>query len=179
MTEKKGNFVWVLVPRLSERSDLSLSDPARRSRRPVPSRPVPSLPALPAPALPARPGGAWEQRGGAGCGAGAWGRRGCLAFPSLVEKLSQGVRRRFWPVRPVAFSLCVVFSFVSLESRPRLLFQPESSPLYLGNLPAGGKNADLGGLVFLLFPFILFKEKAGEESYYFPEGLFAWLRATE
>lgn len=154
-----------------------MPDPARRSRRPVPSRPVPSLPALPA-----RPGAAWEQHGGTGCGAA----HGCLGFPSFpwvffpsLEKLSQRVRRRLWPVRPVAFSLCVVFSFVSLESRPRLLSQPESSPLYLGNLPARGKNADLGGLVFLLFTLILFKEKAREEICYVLEGLIAWLRATE
>lgn len=149
-------------PVIRKRSNLSLPDPARRSRRPVPSRPVPSLPALPAPALPARPAGAWEQHGGAGCGAGAWGCRGCLDFPSLLEKLLQRVRRRFWPVNPVAFSLCVVFSFVSLESRPRLLFQPESSPLYLGNLPARGKNADLGGLVFLFF-LSFFLKKKGEK----------------
>lgn len=161
-------------PAIRKRSDLSLPDPARRSRRPVPSRPDAA-----SPALPARPGGAWEHRGGAGCGAGPWGCRGGLGFPSLLEKLSQRVRRRFWPIRPVTFSLCVVFSFVSLESRPRLLFQPESSPLNLGNLPAGGKNAHLGGLVFLLFPFILFKEKAGEENYYFLEELIARLRETE
>lgn len=163
-------------PVIRKRGGLSLPDPARRSRRPVPSRACRRCP--PVPAL--------RGNSTAGLAVGlplvlgfSCFSLGFLSFLSFPEKLCQRVRRRFWPVRPVAFSLCVVFSFVSLESRPRLLFQPESSPLYLGNLPARGKNADLGGLVFLLFPFILFIEKAGEENYYFLEGLIAWLIATE
>lgn len=146
--------MWVLVPQLSERGAIySLPDPAQRSRRPVPSRPEAAGAASPGAARPSR------RCVGTPVPRCLWGCRGCLGFPSLLEKLSQRVRRRFWPVSPVAFSLCVVFSFVSLESRPRLLFQPESSPLYLGNLPARGKNADLGGSVFLFFLSFFLKKK--------------------
>lgn len=139
------------VPQLlKRRRDLSPPDPARRRR---PSSAGAVTPRTDRPWV-----GAWERRAAGACGSGclvglvAWGG----GFLFVFEKLVQRERKGFWLFRSVVFSPCVVVSFVSLESRPRLLFQAEYSPLYLGNLPAGKKNANLGGF---FSPFLSFLKK--------------------
>lgn len=116
-----------MVAQLSERGAV-YPCPTRREGAAVPSRPEPA-----GAARPSRRCVGTARRGW------LWGCRRCLRFPAFpwvffpffppLEKLSQRVRRRFWPVRPVAFSLCGVLFCEFGEQAPAAVPAGEQSSL--------------------------------------------------
>lgn len=131
--------------------------PTRRGGTAVPSRPVPSRGCRRCPPVPALRG---NSTAGPAVGPGRAAAAGAWVFLLYWRNCLRG-----WEdVSGRSLFLCVWCSLLWVwragpgccSSRRPVLFILEICQ------PEGKKNADLGSLVFLLFPFILFKEKAGE-----------------
>lgn len=161
--------MWVLVPQLSERSDLSLSDPARRSRRPVPSRPEAA-----GAARPSRRSVGTARRGR------LWGRGvrlpRVLGFSCFIGGAVSGGEKTF--LAGLFFSVCGVLFCEFGEQAPAAVPAGDQSSLSWKSASQREKKMQIW-VVWFFFFFLSFFLKKKRENYYFLEGLIAWLRATE
>lgn len=160
-------------PVIRKRSDLF---PARPGTKEPPSRPVPSRGCRrcqPRRCPPVPP-----VRGNSAAGLPV-GLPRVLGFSFFIgETVSEG-EKTFLAGQPRRFfSVCGVLFCEFGEQAPAAVPAGEQSSLSWKSA-SQRKKCRFGWFGVSFFPFILFKEKAGEENYCFLEELIAWLRATE
>lgn len=172
-------MAWVLVLQLPKGFIPARPGAKEPPSRPVPSRPFPAGTASPGAARPSRRCVGTTRRGW------LWGRG--VGLPRVLgfsffngETVSEGEKTFLAGQTRRFFSVCGVLFCEFGEQAPAAVPAGEQSSLSWKSA-SQRKKCRFGwfGFSFFFFPFILFKGKAGEESYYFPEGLIALLRATE